>query len=251
MFLRYVAMGDSFTEGVGDERADGQVRGWADLVALGLAAATPEPVGYANFAIRGKLLGPIVAEQLQPALALKPDLLTIVGGGNDIMRPKVEISYVVDLLEHVVDRAQAAGARVVMLSGANPSRHLPLGSVMQKRGDRLADAARRAFDRPGVTLVDNWADTELEQKKYWSVDKLHMNALGHTRVASNVLRALDVPIPALWEEAAFAADDVRVQSTSAYYREFVLPWIGRRLSGRSSGDGRPPKRPTLQPVELG
>ncbi|GAB3118830.1 SGNH/GDSL hydrolase family protein [Glaciibacter psychrotolerans] len=252
MFQRYVAMGDSFTEGVGDELPNGDVRGWADLVALGLATAQSEPVGYANLAIRGKLLGPIVAEQLQPALALKPDLLTIVGGGNDIMRPKVEISSVIDLLEQVVDTASATGAQVVMLSGANPSRHLPLGSLMQKRGDALAQAARAAFVRPGVILVDNWADDELELKKYWSVDKLHMNARGHARVASNVLRSLGVPVPVEWEARADAdaASTERAQGTAAYYREFVLPWIGRRLTGRSSGDGRAPKRGSLEIVHV-
>jgi lysophospholipase L1-like esterase len=248
-----VAIGDSFTEGVGDELPDGAVRGWADLVALGLAQAAPEPVGYANLAIRGKLLGPIVNDQLEPALALKPDLLTVCGGGNDMMRPRVEISYVVDLLDRVVDRAVADGIHVVVLSGGNPSRHLPLGSLMQKRGDKLAEAARDTFGKPGVTLVDNWIDTDLSQSRYWSADKLHLNPRGHTRVAMNVLNALNVPIPAGWAEGAAgeAPPRERVQDTAAYYRAYVLPWIGRRLTGRSSGDGRPPKRPELSTVETG
>jgi lysophospholipase L1-like esterase len=246
-----VAIGDSFTEGVGDDLPDGQVRGWADLVALGLAAAAPEPVSYANLAIRGKLLGPIVNDQLEPALALKPDLLTVCGGGNDMMRPRVEISYVVDLLDRVVDRAVAEGIRVVVLSGGNPSRHLPLGSLMQKRGDKLAEAARETFGKPGVTLVDNWIDTDLSQSRYWSADKLHLNAFGHTRVAINVLNAIDVPIPAGWgeRETGVAPPRERIQDTAAYYAAYVLPWIGRRLTGRSSGDGRPPKRPELTVVK--
>lgn len=250
-YRRYVAIGDSFTEGVGDELPDGQVRGWADLVALGLAQATPEPVSYANLAIRGKLLGPIVNDQLEPALALKPDLLTVCGGGNDMMRPRVEISYVVDLLDRVVDRAVAEGIHVVVLSGGNPSRHLPLGSLMQKRGDKLAEAARETFGKPGVTLVDNWIDTDLAEGRYWSADKLHLNATGHTRVATHVLNALNVPIPAGWAEgeAGEAPPRERIKDTAAYYRAYVLPWIGRRLTGRSSGDGRPPKRPELTVVE--
>ena len=246
-----MAIGDSFTEGVGDDLPDGQVRGWADLVALGLAAASPDPVLYANLAVRGKLLGPIVNDQLEPALAHRPDLLTVCGGGNDMMRPRVEISYVVDLLARVVDRAVADGIHVVVLSGGNPSRHLPLGKLMQRRGDQLADAARKTFEQPGVTLVDNWIDTDLAEGRYWSSDKLHLNAWGHTRVASNVLTALNVPVPAPWAngEIGEAGPRERIQDTAAYYRAYVLPWIGRRLTGRSSGDGRPPKRPELTVVD--
>jgi lysophospholipase L1-like esterase len=263
MFQRYVAIGDSFTEGVGDDLPGGQVRGWADLVAIGLAhhagrAAPVGPVSYANLAIRGKLLGPIVDQQLEPALALRPDLLSICGGGNDLMRPRVEMSYVVGLLDRVVDRALEQGAHVLMLSGANPSRHLPLGALMQRRGDRLAAAARGTFTRPGVTLVDNWSDEELARRDYWSADKLHLNARGHTRVASNVLTALSVPIPTEWmtdspgatDAVGQAPADERVQSAAAYYRNHVLPWVGRRLTGRSSGDGRLPKRAQLEPVSV-
>jgi len=250
MFTRYVAMGDSFTEGVGDDLPDGQVRGWADLVALGLATAAGRPIDYANFAIRGKLLGPIVREQLEPALALGPDLLSICGGGNDLMRPRVTMSYVIGLLEQVIDRAQEQGAHVLLLSGANPSKHLPMGSLLQRRGDQMAEAGAGVFDRPGITFVNNWEDKELADIRYWSADKLHLNARGHTRVASNVLRALGAAVPDEWatDAAGQAPANERVRGAQ-YYRTYVLPWIGRRLTGRSSGDGRPPKRPVAEPVE--
>lgn len=250
-FHSYVAIGDSFTEGVGDELPDGRTRGWADFVALGFAVASAEPVRYANLAIRGRKLGPLIGEQLETALALEPELLSINGGGNDIMRPRVSIASIVDLLEDAVVRGVEAGVHVLLLSGADPTAHLPLGAVVRKRGDQLADAVRARLPRDGMTFVDNWADATLRDIRYWSPDKLHLNALGHARVASNVLDSFGVPVPAEWgvEEVAAAPPGARSRNTAAYYRQFVLPWIGRRLTGRSSGDGRSPKLPTLEPVD--
>lgn len=261
MFTSYVALGDSFTEGVGDELPNGSVRGWADFVALGLAQTAADNAGgatiggvrYANLAIRGRKLGPIVDEQLSPAIALRPQLVSINGGGNDIMRPKVSVKAVAEQLLDAVQMCVGAGIHVVLLSGGNPCAHLPFGSFIRRRGDELAAAVRNNKPRHGVTMVDNWSDHLLEDERYWSVDKLHLNTFGHARVASNVLKALDVAVPAQWRIEEFAAEPASSSSsrrTAAYYREYVVPWIGRRLTGRSSGDGREPKRPTLQPVEV-
>ncbi|QDZ13811.1 SGNH/GDSL hydrolase family protein [Humibacter ginsenosidimutans] len=251
MYTSYVAIGDSFTEGVGDVLPDGRVRGWADLVAAGLAAAADEPVLYANLAIRGRKLAPIVGEQLDAALTLHPQLLSINGGGNDIMRPKVSIDDVAAQTSVAVSKAVDAGIHVLLLSGANPSDNLPGGRTMQRRGDELADRVRATIPEHGVTFVDNFADAGLRDLRYWSVDRLHLNAFGHARVASNVLTALGVPVPVAWQVDEVAAQSPlgRRAPSPAYYREYVLPWIGRRLTGRSSGDGRVAKLAELTPVD--
>jgi lysophospholipase L1-like esterase len=242
----YVAIGDSFTEGVGDDLPDGRVRGWADRVAHGLAAASTKPVSYANLAIRGRLLAPIVSDQLDAAIALAPALISLNGGGNDILRLRVSIVSIADQLEAAVDRAVGSGAHVILLSGADPTRHIPLGSLVRARGNQLAASVRDRLPKEHVTFVDNWADAELGQLPYWSRDKLHLNPAGHARVAGNVLAALGVPIGDVSESGLSAEAHER---TAAYWRRYVLPWIGRRLTGRSSGDNRKPKIATLQPVE--
>ena len=198
---------------------------------------------YANLAIRGRLLGPILDEQLDRAIAMRPALLSLNGGGNDILRPRVSIESVADRIEAAVDTAVAAGIHVLLVSGGNPTHHIPFGTSIGTRGDALAAAMRLRLPKPGVTFVDNWADAELTDLRYWSSDKLHLNSRGHERVASNVLAGLGVPVPDNGRH-----EDPTRPATAAYWRDFVLPWIGRRLTGRSSGDGREAKIASLQPV---
>ncbi|GAB3578650.1 SGNH/GDSL hydrolase family protein [Leifsonia lichenia] len=256
MFTSYIAIGDSFTEGVGDELPDGRTRGWADFVALGLAQAAaangdPGSVRYANLAIRGRKLSPLIAEQLPPAVAQRPELISLNGGGNDIMRPRVSIEAVAQQLVDAARTVTDAGIHLLLLSGANPSLHLPMGSLMRRRGNELDAAVRVHLPLDSVTYVDNWADERLWDIRYWSQDRLHLNPLGHARVAGNVLTAFGVPVPAEWgvEEVAAGPASATSRRTAEYYRRYVLPWVGRRLTGRSSGDGRTAKIAELTVVD--
>lgn len=238
--VRYVAIGDSFTEGVGDELPDGHVRGWADLVAQGWADAADEPIEYANLAIRGRLVWPIVEQQLEPALALNPTHLSFNGGGNDMLRPRTSVARVVEAFDTVLRRCDEAGVRLIVLSGANPSGQLPLRRVIQRRGDQLSHAVERHLSsRTDVVRAYNWFDEELATPQYWSEDRLHMNSRGHHRVAARVLDALGMDPPAQWWSLPpLPAAGAR---GAAYYRDHVGPWVRRRLTGTSSGDGRAAK----------
>ncbi|MEU4766483.1 SGNH/GDSL hydrolase family protein [Actinosynnema sp. NPDC023794] len=248
--MRYVAIGDSFTEGVGDERPDGTPRGWADLVAEGLAVALGETVHYANLAVRGRLLEPIATSQLDAALALSPapTLLTLNGGGNDMMRPGVDLARLVRLTKQAIERCASAGVRLVLLSGADPSQRLPFGRTVHRRGVVLTAAIAELAARHDVLLVDAFNDVEVRRAEYWSPDRLHLNAAGHRRVASLVLKALGHATEAHAVDPGPAARRSLLAETR-YYREHVLPWVNRRIRGISSGDDVTGKYADWVPVD--
>lgn len=240
MAVRYVAIGDSFTEGVGDELPDGRPRGWADLAAQGWANGIGEEIEYANLAIRGKLAWPVVLEQLEPALALRPTHLSFNGGGNDMLRPRTRIEDIVDAFAHVLRRCDEEGVQLILLSGANPSAGLPLSRLIQRRGDELSEAVLDRFrSRGDVIRALNWPDRELATPPYWSADRLHMNTRGHHRVAARVLDALGIAHDPQWW--SLPGDAEPHLPAGVYYRTHVLPWLRRRITRRSSGDGRAPK----------
>jgi len=248
--MYYVAIGDSFTEGLGDEFPDGSVRGWADLVAAGLAVAADEPVHYANLAVRGLLLEPIVTAQLPAALALSPapGLLTLNGGGNDMMRPGCDEDRLVELTGHAVRQCQEAGVRLVLISGADPTDRLPLGALVHRRGAGLTARLAELADRHGVVFVDVFNDAEIRRPGYWSPDRLHLGPAGHQRVAGLVLAALG-HTAAAHALAPGPAVGRSVRAEAGYYRRHVVPWVLRRITRRSSSAGRTGKH--VDWVELG
>jgi len=243
--IRLASIGDSFTEGVGDETPEGEPIGWADRVALGLASAMPDDdVYYVNMAIRGRLQDAIVHEQLDVVLALDPlpTRVTFNGGGNDMMRPGYSDERMTAMIRRVFDECAVRGVQVVILSGADPFDRLPGGKRLRRLGDRLTVLVDELSQREGVTFVDNFRDVQMRDSAYWSVDRLHLNTVGHRRVASRVLTALGVPTE-LPVATAHDAAPSGLRGELAYWHAYVLPWIGRRLTGRSSGDGRSPKYP--------
>jgi lysophospholipase L1-like esterase len=250
-FKRYVALGDSFTEGVGDAdpaRPNG-VRGWADRVADVLATQEPD-FGYANLAIRGRKLPQILAEQITPALELQPDLITIHGGGNDVLRPSVDVDELAAAYDAAIARLTASGARVVMFTIADPGLN-PVLKLIRGRTAIFNEWVREIADRHGATVVDMWRMRGWKVAEVLDADRLHLNAVGHQSIAIAALDALGVahdlqelPVPVV---AELTAREQRAADL-AWAREHLAPWVKRRLTGRSSGDNISPKYPVLTPL---
>jgi lysophospholipase L1-like esterase len=235
---RYVAIGDSFSEGVGDE-GDVRLPGWAGRLATGLAARTTGEVFYANLAIRGRLLAGALETQLPAALALEPapTLVTFCAGGNDMLRPRFDIPGLLAQVEAAAERVAGVGARLVLLSPADPSARLPLGRLVRSRGIAWAEALGEYAAGAGIPFVDVSLDPYLHHAEFWSDDRLHMNALGHQRVADLALQAIaDAPEPV--SPTVSTATRRRLADELGYYRRHVAPWVKRRLTGTSTGDGR-------------
>lgn len=249
--IRYAAIGDSFTEGMGDPRADGEMRGWADLVAQGLADTAGSTVAYANFAVRGRLLAPIVDDQLPAALALdpRPTVLTINGGGNDMLRPSCDVADLVARTEAALVACRRARVRPVLLSGPDPSERLPFGRTIRARGAHLTDLLADLAARQDVAFVDLFGSADLRGPAMWSADRIHLNPRGHRRVAAAVLAAVTERPVAVPEgpgepEAPVGASRRGPKDDLVFVSSHLLPWLVRRASGRSSGDLRTAKQPT-------
>jgi lysophospholipase L1-like esterase len=252
----FVAMGDSFTEGLGDPYPDGvHDRGWADLVAARLAAeaaARGAEFGYANLAIRGRLFGRVGDEQLPAALAMRPGLVSFAAGGNDALRRSFEPGPLTARFDETIGTLRAAGADVILFRSTDVSRRLPAAKVLKPRVELLNRLVTEIARRHGAYLVDLWDDDAFLHPDAFSVDRLHLSPAGHRRVAAHVLTALGlVPDPdwlASPDPVVRASWRVARAADARWAAQYLAPWVRRRLTGRSSGDLRVPKRPDLSPL---
>jgi lysophospholipase L1-like esterase len=244
---RYVALGDSFTEGLDDPYPDGSMyRGWADLVATRLAVDVPGLV-YANLAIRGRKLGPVVEEQVPVALGLEPDLVSFAAGGNDVLRRSFDAVAVTTLYVDTVKRLRGDGADVIVFKFAELNERLPGRNLVRARAELLNRTVEETSAATGAYLVDLWGDDAFRDPAMWSVDRLHLNPYGHRRVAAHVLTVLGIEPDPDWWAAPPPAPRRSLTDDARWFGTHFAPWVRRRLTGRSSGDDRAAKRPTLGP----
>lgn len=293
---RYVAVGDSFTEGLWDlpdgaapqtldvpgpgGAAQVRCRGWADLLAGHLAdrvagaaagsGAAPgtgstahdavdgpdrpgsESFRYANLAVRGRLLGHIAREQVPAAAALGPDLVSLVGGGNDLLRLGADPDTLAETLEGAVAGLRRAGVDVLLATGFDCAQS-PV--IRRTRGSTAIFNAHiwTIARRHGAYVLDMWGMRSLRDWRMWADDRIHLTTDGHRRIAQAALVALGLPPDdEHWDDPLAPLPPLpvaaRVRADAAWLRTHVSPWVARHLRGRSSGDGLAPKRPTLEPV---
>ncbi len=250
-YSRFIVLGDSFSEGLGDEvnPHTGQYRGWADRVVDGLAKHDTN-LTYLNLSIRGKLIAQVVEDQLPVALKYANYgnvLISFHAGANDLLRPSYNHSSATTLYADSVRALRATGADVILFTVAEPV------GAKGRASDRLAgkiaafnEEVRKVASDTNAILIEAAYVSILKDSRFWDRDRLHLNSEGHRRVAAAVLQTLEYSGDSSWSDplpiarakprAIVFAQDVR------WLISFFLPWIWRRIRGRSSGDGRSAKQ---------
>ncbi len=249
---RFVAVGDSFTEGLDDPepRSPGGYRGWADRVAEELSVGVPD-FAYANLAVRGHLLREVVDAQIGPALSLKPDLVSIQAGGNDLLHPGADPDKLADVLEGAVESLRFQGITVLIFVGPDSGRSTVLGQFRTKIAI-YNENMRSIAEHHDALIADLWAMTELHDTRMWSADRLHPSSMDHHAAATMVLDTLNVPhtlvpcspkpLPARSWRRARAGDIV-------WAREYLMPWVLRGIRRLPADGGFGAKRPTPAPLK--
>jgi len=253
LYRRYVAIGDSSTEGLDDPDGRGGYRGWADRLADAVALSQGSLL-YANLAVRGRRTREIREQQLPAAVALQPDLATVFGGTNDVMARDFDPAAVAADLDEMQKALVAAGATVLTFTLPDLSSVMPLARRLAPRLTDLNARLRDVAARNRVRMVDFAAHPVAGDPRLWSADRLHANSAGHQRIAAALAWALELPgSDDTWSRPLPPAPPEtplrRWRRELAWMRCFLLPWLWRHARGRSSGDGRRPKRPRLVPVE--
>ena len=251
-YERYVAIGDSSTEGLDDPDGRGGYVGWADRFAARIAVAQGT-LQYANLAVRGRHTREVLEEQLEPAVRMRPSVATVFSGTNDVVSRRFELRDLAADIEELQGTLTGAGATVLTITLPDLTPVMPMAHRLAPRVLALNDAVRTAARRTGAIVVDLAAHPMASDARLWSDDRLHANTLGHTRIAHALAHALGVrgaddswmaPLPYL---APLTRGD-RIAREWRWVRDYLAPWVWRHARGISSGDGVTAKRPVLTSV---
>ena len=234
-----------------DEVVDGKYRGWADRVADVMAQVNPE-FTYVNLAIRGKLIRQVVEDQVPVALKYvtgRDTLVSFHAGANDALRPGFQADVVNELYKATVRAIADSGATVMLFTVLEKTGNKGKGSeIWEKRFSQFNTAVREVGAEVGAIVVDANEEHFLSDRRFLAFDRLHLNAIGHNRCAQAVLEKLNLPFDPAWRTPLPPAKKTpwiaEKAITVAWFFVFALPWILRRIQGKSSGDGRTPKYPS-------
>ena len=246
LYHRYVAIGDSSTEGLDDPDGQGGYRGWADRLAERLAQVQGS-LQYANLGVRGLRTRQIRERQLDAALAMRPDLTTLFTGTNDAVSRRFDPAGVESDLAYMQRALIAQGATVVSFTLPDLAGVIPFGRWLTPRVHALNEAIRLASRESGAVLVDFAVHPVASDPRLWSDDRFHANAVGHALIAHALANAIGIPgADDSWKKP-FSADSgaTSPNNTAHWLLRHLVPWAWRHALGKSSGDGRSAKRPRL------
>ena len=247
-YTRFIALGDSMTEGMTDEVIDGKYRGWADRVA-DVLARKDQSFTYMNLAIRGKLLKQVVDDQIPAALKHiegKQTLVSFHAGANDVLRPNYNPAISFAEYEKGVKQLTDAGATVILFTVIDKVEGKgKTATLWHQRFSNFNENVRMVAAKYPSILFEAKKAEFLNDRRFLAFDRLHMNPEGHRRLANAVLEGLGYEFDATWRiplpRAKKKNKVISFVINLAWIAIFLLPWIWRRIRGKSSGDGRSAK----------
>ncbi|HEX7825777.1 MAG TPA: SGNH/GDSL hydrolase family protein [Mycobacterium sp.] len=252
-FSRYVALGDSQTEGLWDGDDTTGVYGFADRLAVMLDELNPG-IAYANLAVRSRRIRDVIDDQLPLALAMEPDLITTCIGMNDVTRPGRSFDTALADLDYLHDRLAESGATIVTTTFPDLARILPVGRFIAGRVVEINHVIRTAATRHSFRLVDLYGAPSMTDPDTWATDRVHGSPRGHALFAAAAAEALG--LPGSNHDWAEARPDVvlpgfrsRFVSQALWAQNLLMPWMWRHFRGLSGGTGRGPKRPALDGLQ--
>ncbi|MFL6061836.1 MAG: SGNH/GDSL hydrolase family protein [Marmoricola sp.] len=248
-YLRFVALGDSQTEGCNDDDGTGGWRGWADRFAERLAETTSPDLTYANLAVGGCRARHVLEVQLPAALELQPDLASVAVGMNDLLRHDFDMVQVVAEVEQTFAALRATGCRVLTMTFPDVAMMLPVMGWLRPREAQLNALLAQAAERHGCDLLDLFSVGLSADPAMWSHDRIHGSALGHERIAAGMAEVMGLPgSDHSWAEpVGLVPAGLHVVRRDAWWlASFMAPFLVRQLRGQGSDKG--PKRPQLLPV---
>lgn len=253
-YSRYVAVGDSQTEGLWDLDDSGALIGFADRLARMVDLHSPG-LQYANLAIRGKRIRDVLDVQLPQALSMQPDLITVCVGMNDVTRPGRKFQQALLDLDVLHDELARSGATVVTTTFPDITQILPAGRLLVSRVIQINEVIRAAAARHGFRLVDLYDAPSMTNPAVWSPDRVHGSRTGHLLFAAAAAEALELPGANHDWAHAEAGDEYRslrsrMYSQVLWTQNMFMPWIWRHLRGRSAFHGRVSRHPELTPIAV-
>ena len=249
---QFIALGDSLTEGLSDKYPDGSYRGWADRVADEMSKHDSS-FRYANLAVRGKLIEQVVADQLQVALPWMQQTQTLVtfhAGANNVLRPKFEPEQVFETYRNAVSQISGTGANLLLFTVREVSNpQTKTQHYWNQRFGPFNENVKLVAEQFGATVMDANSQEVFGDPRMLAADRLHLSSEGHRRVAAAVLRAIDLPHDPDWQDSMppyrQTPAPLRAIGSVAWGIGFLVPWAVRRVTGKSSGDGRAAKHAEL------
>lgn len=249
---RYVAIGDSSTEGLNDPDGSGGYRGWSRRLAARIADVQGGLL-YANFGVQGLTTRQILDQQVGPAAAMQPDLVTVFSGTNDVIGRQFDARSIVRDMEHMQRAFIDNGATVLTFTLPDLTPIMPIARWIAPRIHNLNDAIRTSTTRTGATLLDFALYPVATDPRLWHEDRLHANATGHTHIADALAFALGLP----GTDESWGADlpplppptlSQKVAAEIAWWRCYLLPWIAKGIGSSATKRNQERPVPRLAPV---